>query len=351
MRPDVAPVPLVPWADFAERLVAQGDATGRPGTRHEVLIHLAETADGVPVGVPAILINGARPGPRVWIHGSIHGDEVLSTQAVIEVARAVPPDALAGRLLLIPALNATGFRHFARESPYDGADMNRIWDKDPHSLGYTTVFSYFWIQRARRLLDAFRPDWLLDMHDGGLALDIMSHVLYPAGAETYAPQVADVARASGMKVIWRHEGLFFAGSSPGEAHSRSIPGFIIESGGTGDLREADIREMVEGTLNVLRRIGAVPGEVTRRHDEQLLMTKGNWLRAEHGGIFHRVVALGQAVRRGDLIGTVTNLFGGTVEEITSPADGIVFGIRRWGFCNVGDYISNVGVIASKERGT
>ena len=83
----------------------------------------------------------------------------------------------------------------------------------------------------------------------------------------------------------------------------------------------------------------------KREDEQLQMSDGNWVRAGRAGLFYPVVSLGEEIVKGGLIGHIANLFGHTIEEITSPVDGIVFGLRHIAVANVGDYIANIGNLA------
>ena len=47
-----------------------------PGTRQRHAIELVELADGTKVSIPVELINGAAPGPRLYLGAAIHGDEV-----------------------------------------------------------------------------------------------------------------------------------------------------------------------------------------------------------------------------------------------------------------------------------
>ena len=104
--------------------------------------------------------------------------------------------------------------------------------------------------------------------------------------------------------------------------------------------------MEMGLWNVLRAIKLLPGELQPRTDAQLTMVKGDWVRAGRAGLFYRDVALGQRVQKGQLIGRISNLFGEITEEILSPGDGIVFGLRHAAVANVGDYVANIGQLQS-----
>ena len=54
-----------------------------------------------------------------------------------------------------------------------------------------------------------------------------------------------------------------------------------------------------------------------------LLTKFDWLYTKSTGVWYPKVAPGDAVRKGEQIGTVGDLFGDTLEEIVSPVNGVV----------------------------
>jgi len=330
------------WRAFVDRLV-QKTPLAEPGQRKHFEISVAETIDGQPVALPMVVVRGATEGPTLWVHSTVHGDEVNCIGTVHRLLQDLDASQLAGTLVVVPVLNIAGFRSFQREAPYDHADMNRIWDRDPSTLGFTKVFSYVWVQRVLQIMRALSPSYVVDLHDGGVALRIMSHVLYAAQAREYAPEIDQLARATGMEVVWEHVGLFFGGSTTAQMHALKIPAFVLESGGIGQMVMEDVREMLVGLQNLMRAIRMLPGEPTPRADQRV-MRKGHWVRNERAGIFRPAARLGQPVARGDMIGEVATLFGDVVERITAPAGGVVFGLRQGAVANVGDYICNVGEV-------
>jgi hypothetical protein len=333
---------LTEWRAFVDR-VGQKTPLAEPGERKHFEISVAETIDGQPVALPLIVVRGATAGPTLWVHSTVHGDEVNCIGAVHQLLQDLNPSQLAGTLLVVPVLNIAGFRGFQREAPYDHADMNRIWDRHPSTLGFTKVFSYVWVQRVLEIMRALRPSYVVDLHDGGVALRIMSHVLYAVQASEYAPDINRVGRATGMEIVWEHEGLFFGGSTTAQMHALKIPAFVLESGGIGQMVSEDVREMLVGLRNLMKAIAMLPGVPSPRADQRV-MRKGHWVRNERAGIFRPAVRLGQRVAQGDLIGEMVTLFGDVWERITAPAHGVVFGLRQFAVANIGDYICNVGEV-------
>jgi predicted deacylase len=228
-----------------------------------------------------------------------------------------------------------------RESPLDGKNGNRIWGVDWTKVGHTKTFSYIWMHRVAHMIEMFKPDLVIDMHDGGIPLRIMSHALYPVSSLELGP-VDDICHKSGMKVVWASQGGRFGGSIGDHMQELGLPSVMLESGGTGQLIEEDVEEMAFGLLNVLREMQLLRGEPEPRNDEQLLMVGADWVRAGRAGLFYSEVRLGDHVEAGDRIGRVSDLFGRIIEEIEAPCDGLVFGLRHSAVANVGDYVANIG---------
>ena len=331
------------WQEKADELRSYVD-NPLYGVRIDELVQVSEGIDSNPIGLATITIAGINPGPRVWLQAQTHGDEPNPTEAILQVIREINPSDFSGTLVVAPAMHTAAVRHFMRESPLDGKNGNRIWGIDWTKLGHTKVFSYIWMQRVSELIDALRPDLVIDMHDGGIPLRIMSHALYNERSIEHGP-VDELCRKSGMKVIWASKGSRFKGNIGDHMYELGYPSIMLEAGGTGQFVEEDVAEMTFGLRNVLRAMEMLPGDLQERSDDQLLMVSGDWVRAGRAGLFYADTQLGERVARGEVIGHVSNLFGETIEEIRSPADGIVFGLRQVAVANVGDYIANIGSLS------
>ena len=78
--------------------------------------------------VPVHVFEGAEEGPTVVIQAGIHGDEVAGVHALCELLEeGYRPHA--GRLLIIPVMNAAAYRARQRTAP-GGLDMNRCFPGD-----------------------------------------------------------------------------------------------------------------------------------------------------------------------------------------------------------------------------
>ena len=90
--------------------------------------------DGRLVQIPVLLGCSAAPGPTLWLHGCVHGNEACGAFVLHRLFRGLDPAALSGTLVALPILNITAFRARQRMSPFEGyagGDLNRCFPGKP----------------------------------------------------------------------------------------------------------------------------------------------------------------------------------------------------------------------------
>ena len=102
-----------------------------PGTMRDVAFPITTMATGTASSLAVRVLNGARPGPAVFVSAAIHGDEIIGTAVIQRLAQELKPEALAGTVLLVPVANIFGFITHSRYLP-DRRDLNRSF---PGSAG------------------------------------------------------------------------------------------------------------------------------------------------------------------------------------------------------------------------
>ena len=73
----------------------------------------------------AVIKNG--DGPTALIFGGNHGDEFEGPVTLMNLARALNPDQIQGRVIFVPLLNRPAVEAGTRLSPIDGRNMNRAF--------------------------------------------------------------------------------------------------------------------------------------------------------------------------------------------------------------------------------
>src|SRR5580700_1235519 len=84
--------------------VTVGAATARPGQKATGFLHVQAGVDAA-TDIPAILINGAKPGPRLALGAGSHGTEDASIIALEKLAQSIGPGDLSGSVTIVPLIN------------------------------------------------------------------------------------------------------------------------------------------------------------------------------------------------------------------------------------------------------
>lgn len=108
-------------------------------------------------------------GPTALLTGANHGDEYEGPVALFDLAQRLRPQDVAGRVIIVPAMNYPAFRAGTRTSPIDRGNLNRSFPGRPDGTVTEKIADYF----TRVLLPI--ADVVLDFHSGGKTLDFLPY--------------------------------------------------------------------------------------------------------------------------------------------------------------------------------
>lgn len=294
---------------------------------------LSLSAIRVPVGVI-----GGGDGPTVLLTAGNHGDEYEGQVILHRLMQELTPDRVAGRLILMPALNTPAVTARTRVSPLDGGNMNRIFPGDTAS-GPTAAIASF--------VDAHlltRADAVLDFHSGGTVasyVDCGYLCLGPdAGLNAANLALADAFGAP-FTVICPIDGS--GGDFDTAAHKRGVRFLSCELGGMGTVSLPSFETGWNGTLRVLHHLGCIgqaglPAPATTRFIDA--GGAAGFATAAHHGLAKLHVRLGQEVAAGTPLATLFDAhnFGEIRAEFTAGEAGIVSILRRNPMVLPGDHL-------------
>ena len=312
--------------------VTVGTATAAPGTGAVGRIEVTKLAGGAPLGMPVIVINGAEPGPCLWIDGGIHGDEPEGALMCHFLRQEVDPRRLKGTLVMVPVMNVPAYEAGRRGNPLDtfAHDMNRIYPGRPN--GYLT----------ERVAHAHK-ELLVEVADLNIAV-------HSGGEHSYLSPMVFVADDAKSQELARAMGEDFAlvlgtprpkGNPMGVMLNAGKAGITVELGGRSATSPSAFREvcrtLADAALNVMRHYGMLPGEaryaaVRHKGVQEALL-------APASGLFLPVEGVGfqQEMKQGDRIATIHDLYGEELGDIRAPADGMIFGLRALPSVTTGDW--------------
>ena len=118
-----------------------------------------------------------------------------------------------------------------------------------------------------------------------------------------------------------------AGTLRHAATQAGIPTVTVEAGGPSQLELAEVKHGVKGIETLLTTLGMVR-KIRFWGDPEPVYYRSSWVRADNGGILLADVSLGSTVRKGDLLGTITDPMSNARTEVYSPYAGRIIGMAR-----------------------
>jgi len=331
----IVEVPLVPLANavttadgIARTLTILGTEI-RPGSYQRLSWTATELFDGVPVSTPILVVNGTLAGPTLCLTAAVHGDELNGIEMVRRVMHNLDPEKLSGAVLGVPIVNLQGFRRGSRYLP-DRRDLNRFFPGNPTGSSASRIAHSFFTEIVAHC------DALIDLHTGSFERANLPQLR----ADLRNPDVVTLTQGFGATVILHSEPaegtLRFAATAAG------IPAVTLEAGGPSELELAEVKHGVKGIETLLNTLGMVK-RIRLWGEAEPVYYRSTWVRANRGGILLSDVILGSTVRRGDLLGTITDPMNNASTKLYSPYSGRIIGMAKNQVVMPGFAVFHVGI--------
>src|SRR5882762_8365482 len=166
--------------------VTVGTAAASPGQRATGVIAVPAGVDAA-MDIPVIVINGAKPGPKLALLAGAHGTEYASIIALEKLGQTIDPAALSGTLIVVPLVNVASFlQKVPHLNPVDGKNMNRLY---PGKADGTQTERASWAI-GKQVIETC--DYLIDYHGGDLDENLRP---YSYWADTGKDQLDATSRA------------------------------------------------------------------------------------------------------------------------------------------------------------
>lgn len=312
------------------------EALGRRGEKSYGFIEVGRTSVNT-YRIPVVVIAGKKPGKTVGFLGGTHGTEYASIEGLIRATRELDPSEMSGNVIAVTVLNGPHFEHrSAFLSPIDQLNQNRQFPGEPDgTLSKRTAYVVF--QEV-----ASRCDGLVDLHGGDIGEDIDSMVIAGGGGgEDVEKMAIDMARCFPTEYISQLPDSV-SGLTMTAQKEYGIPSVTSEAGTPYPVRERHIQFHYEGVMNILKYFKVLSGEPTLA--DAAINPKGYRFKASNAGIWHSLHELGARVKKGELVGEVTDLFGNVLESHMAPEDAKVTFLRTFYSVNQGEALIGLTVL-------
>lgn len=328
--------------------------------------------EGTDLWFPLAIIRGSQPGPTIVITAGIHAAEYPGIKAALELSYDLDFSTITGTVIIVAMANAAGFWRRSNSmvpgsytSTGTDQNLNRIFPGNaqgsPDERLAAALFAL--IETA---------DYYIDLHSGDSYESLIPHAYFcampadalgngslgdnalgdkPLGDEA-APtsrdkiDTANVASTADtistisseyQQICTQSQKMahcvkvpylvpffgYHGGAAYSEACKAGIPSILIERGGMGLCERVDVDNFKADIMNLLRKLGCMHGVFDTYEDAQEILTTQHFDTAHVTGIWSPRCKSGDSVYPNQVLGTITDPFGNTLETILAKGEGVI----------------------------
>jgi predicted deacylase len=300
-----------------------------PGEFTEININIARLPSHTVIDTPIYVSRSLEDGPVLALIAGMHGDEINGMEVVRRIIDRGHHKVQRGTVVCMPIINVYGFLNYSRDVP-DGKDVNRSFP-GTRSGSLASRVAYHLMNDVIPFIDIG-----IDFHTGGAM-----RTNYPqVRAVLREPQNVDLANA--FSAPFTIDAPFRPNSLRREAakHGKNI--IVYEGGESLRFDDQAIEEGVAGTLRLMKHLNMIDSAPSPAEENKTIWST-SWVRAPHAGLFQQSVKAGQLVRKGDIVGMVTDPFGEFKEQVKASETGYVIGLNNSPVINAGDALMHLGM--------
>ena len=306
------------------------DTKINPGESKEVLFDVAKLHTTSTVNVPVIIERAKKPGPTVLFTAGIHGDEVNGVEIVRQLIAKGINKPKCGTVICIPVINIFGFINLKREFP-DGRDLNRVFPGSKEGSLASRV--------AYKLVHEIVPhvDYIMDFHTGG-------------SGRFNAPQIRiikenrqlnDLAKIFGAPFVLYSRNL--NKSFRNTCFKLGKPMLLFEGGKSFHIDDVVTNHGVNGAKRVLHYFGMLSSKfkVSAPKKDCVFINESRWKRAPLSGMFRATIPINSKVKKGDILGHITDPFGKFNHFVKAENTGYIINVNESPIVYQGDALFHI----------
>ena len=312
------------------------DASVHPGEKATLALPLPEQYSCSPMYMPIKVINGKQSGPCLLTFAMLDGNEFNGLEVINQLFDEVSPDHLNGTLITVPVLNVYGLTHFPKLTP-SGKSIKNSFPGDENG-DFSQRIAYIFTEEILK-----KADFCIEFQTGSLNHEILPQVY----CNFDNLKARKVARFFQSPVITEVETAQSALRKTAE--NLNIPLLVYEAGEAMRFDHQAIQIGLEGTLNVMRKIEMLKGNVDRKVTP-VFSKDEDWITSHASGILHVEVTLGEQIKKGDKLGRLSDPFSNeNASVIKSHIDGVIVGINRSPLIQEGASVFKVASFIDNEK--
>ncbi|KGY12045.1 succinylglutamate desuccinylase [Vibrio tubiashii] len=315
-----------------------GGNTILPGERTKIALPVAKLYTDGEVSLPVYIIRGKREGPNIFVSAAVHGDELNGIEIVHRIINMKRFKVLRGSVIFVPMVNVHGVIHQSRYLP-DRRDLNRSFPGSAKGSLAARVANIF----KTEIID--KCQYGIDLHTGAIHRTNLPQIRANVEDET----TAQLATAFGAPVVLHSEEI--DGSLRDCAANSNTKVLVYEGGEALRFDETSIRMGTRGVIRVLRYLNMVSksSKSSKTVADPVIARGSQWVRGSASGIVKHKFQLGDYVKKGDQLATISSAYGEELAIITAPKTGVIIGKQNIPLVQEGEAMYHIAYFNEDEQ--
>ncbi|MEF1291636.1 succinylglutamate desuccinylase/aspartoacylase family protein [Vibrio sp. M260118] len=315
-----------------------GGNTILPGERTKIALPVAKLYTDGEVSLPVYIIRGKREGPNIFVSAAVHGDELNGIEIVHRIINMKRFKVLRGSVIFVPMVNVHGVIHQSRYLP-DRRDLNRSFPGSAKGSLAARVANIF----KTEIID--KCQYGIDLHTGAIHRTNLPQIRANVEDET----TAQLATAFGAPVVLHSEEI--DGSLRDCAANSNTKVLVYEGGEALRFDETSIRMGTRGVIRVLRYLNMVSksSKSSKTVPDPVIARGSQWVRGSASGIVKHKFQLGDYVKKGDQLATISSAYGEELATITAPKTGVIIGKQNIPLVQEGEAMYHIAYFNEDEQ--
>jgi len=282
------------------------------------------------LAVPIIIERAKKPGPTVLVTAGIHGDEINGVEIVRQIIAKGINKPKIGTIICVPVINVFGFLNMDRLFP-DGRDLNRVFPGSSHGSLASRVANFVMKELVPHV------DFVMDFHTGGADRFNAAQIRIVKDD----PKLTELAHIFGAPFIYYSQNL--NKSFRNACHKKGVPMLLFEGGKSFNIHSTITNTGVNGAKRVLHHLGMLRSifKVSKPKTNGVVIKESRWLRANYSGMFKATISINAYVKKGDVLGNITDPYGSFNHFVKAPNDGYIFNVNESPIIYQGDAIFHI----------
>jgi len=299
------------------KTIGVGPIKANPGEKARGKIEIVEHADGYLVDyLPLAIINGSKPGVKLWLEAGFHGDEVEGIADAFQLIDDLDPADLSGTVIIEPCVSPLSFLERWRYNPIDLGMMSAV---EGNTIPTFSERLKQVREEAQRVLQP--GDFYLSLHGPGASWgETYIELEWADNPTSYEKKCLEFAEAIGAPIIgggpgrkvYDHRHRAFAPRAREDFAESGIVKITLES-----------KAPYKYVMNALKYLRILQGQPTPPEKKRIYCKEGARVMSHHRGLWIPKAKPGDIVEKGQSVAIVRNMIGDILEEVNAPFKGVV----------------------------